>query len=73
VKRNPGQASPSIPDFALLNPGYARCKEKHLHRNLVEYDFRYNHRVAFGFNDGERAALSVKNAAGKRLTYRGTH
>jgi hypothetical protein len=24
VKRNPGQASPSIPDFALLNPGYAR-------------------------------------------------
>jgi hypothetical protein len=25
VKRNPGQASPSIPDFALLNPGYARC------------------------------------------------
>jgi hypothetical protein len=24
VKRNPGQASPSIPDFALRNPGYAR-------------------------------------------------
>jgi hypothetical protein len=23
VKRNPGQASSSIPDFALLNPGYA--------------------------------------------------
>jgi hypothetical protein len=31
-----------------------------------EYDFRYNHRVALGFNDGERAALAVKNASGKR-------
>ena len=40
---------------------------------LAEYDFRYNHRIALGFNDGERAALAVKNAAGKRLTYRGTN
>ena len=52
---------------------YQHCKEKHLHRYLAEYDFRYNHRVALGYGDRERAALAVKNAAGKRLTYRGTN
>jgi hypothetical protein len=41
-----------------------------LRRYLAEYDFRY-HRVKLGYNDGERAALAVKNATGKRLTYRG--
>jgi transposase-like protein len=63
--------------FSIFKRGmrgiYQHCKEKHLHRYLAEYDFRYNHRVALGFNDGERAALAVKNAAGKRLTYRGTN
>jgi transposase-like protein len=49
---------------------YQHCKEKHLHRYLAEYDFRYNHRIAVGINDGERAALAVKSASGKRLTYR---
>jgi hypothetical protein len=52
---------------------YQHCKEKHLHRYLAEYDFRYNHRIALGIADGERAALAVKVATGKRLTYRGTH
>jgi hypothetical protein len=52
---------------------YQHCKEKHLHRYLAEYDFRYNHRIAVGFSDGDRAALAVKGAAGKRLTYRRTH
>jgi transposase-like protein len=63
--------------FSIFKRGmrgvYQHCKEKHLHRYLAEYDFRYNHRVALGFNDGERASLAVKNAAGKRLTYRGTN
>ena len=49
---------------------YQHCGEKHLHRSLAEYDFRFNHRTALGFADGERAALAVKGAAGKRLTYR---
>jgi hypothetical protein len=61
--------------FSIFKRGmrgiYQHCREKHLHRYLAEYDFRYNHRVALGFNDGERAALAVKGAAGKRLTYRG--
>jgi transposase-like protein len=52
---------------------YQHCSEKHLHRYLAEYDFRYNHRIKLGYNDGDRAALAVKNAAGKRLTYRQPH
>ena len=27
--------------------------EKHLHRYLAEYDFRYNHREKLGYNDGD--------------------
>jgi transposase-like protein len=49
---------------------YQHCSEKHLHRYLSEFDFRYSNRVALGVNDGERADLAVKGAAGKRLTYR---
>jgi hypothetical protein len=35
---------------------YQHCKEKHLHRYLAEFDFRYSHRVRLGYSDGERAA-----------------
>lgn len=63
--------------FSIFKRGmrgvYQHCGEKHLHRYLAEYDFRYNHRVKLGFNDGERAALAVQGAAGERLTYRGRH
>jgi transposase-like protein len=60
--------------FSIFKRGmrgvYQHCAEKHLHRYLSEYDFRYNHRIKLGFNDGERADLAIKGAAGKRLTYR---
>jgi transposase-like protein len=63
--------------FSIFKRGmkgiYQHCREKHLQRYLAEYDFRYNHRIALGFDDGERAALAVKGATGKRLTYRGPH
>ena len=49
---------------------YQHCAEKHLHRYLSEFDFRYSNRVALGVHDGERADLAIKGAAGKRLTYR---
>jgi transposase-like protein len=49
---------------------YQHCAEKHLHRYLSEFDFRYSNRIALGVNDGERADLAIKGAAGKRLTYR---
>src|SRR5437763_3380726 len=50
---------------------YQHCAEKHLHRHLSECDFRYSNRVELGIEDGERADLPIKGAAGKRLTYRG--
>jgi hypothetical protein len=43
--------------------------EKHLQRYLAEFDFRYNHRIALGYNDNERTVLAVRAAEGKRLTY----
>jgi hypothetical protein len=49
---------------------YQHCAEKHLHRYLAEFDFRYNNRIALGVNDGERATLAMKGIEGKRLTYR---
>ena len=52
---------------------YQHCAEKHLHRYLSEFDFRYSNRSALGVTDGERADLAVKGAAGKRLTYRQPH
>ena len=52
---------------------YQHCAEKHLHRYLAEFDFRYSNRSALGVEDGERADLAVKGAAGKRLTYRQSH
>jgi hypothetical protein len=41
---------------------YQHCSEKHLHRYLAEFDFRYSYRVAIGINDGERAALAMKGS-----------
>jgi transposase-like protein len=49
---------------------YQHCAEKHLHRYLAEFDFRYNNRSALGTNDGERASELAKGIVGKRLTYR---
>ena len=49
---------------------YQHCKEKHLHRYLAEFDFRYNNRSALGVEDTERAATAASGAKGKRLTYR---
>jgi len=48
---------------------YQHCKEKHLHRYLAEFDFRYNHRVARGYSDEARAGHAIKGMKGKRLTY----
>jgi hypothetical protein len=49
---------------------YQHCAEKHLHRYLAEFDFRYNARVALGVNDEARAERALKGIVGKRLTYR---
>jgi transposase-like protein len=56
-----------------MKGNYQHCKEKHLHRYLAEFDFRYNHRIALGINDAARATAVIKAAEGKRLTYRQPH
>lgn len=52
---------------------YQHCAEKHLHRYLAEFDFRYNNRIALGIDDTTRAEAALKGIVGKRLTYRTTH
>lgn len=52
---------------------YQHCAEKHLHRYLAEFDFRYNNRIALGIDDETRATRMVLGVKGKRLTYRTTH
>ncbi len=48
---------------------YQHCSEKHLHRYLAEFDFRYSNRVAVGTNDEGRANKALVKLIGKRLTY----
>jgi len=49
---------------------YQHCAKKHLHRYLAEFDFRYTNRSAMGVNDDDRADISLRGIAGKRLMYR---
>jgi transposase-like protein len=50
---------------------YQHCGEKHLHRYLAEFDFRYSNRVALGVDDKARAGKALTGISGKRLKYRG--
>lgn len=60
--------------FSIFKRGmkgvYQHCGEKHLHRYLAEFDFRYNNRVKLGVDDEQRAVKAVQGVVGKRLTYR---
>ena len=49
---------------------YQHCGEKHLHRYLAEFDFRYSNRVAVGVDDLARSESALRGAAGRRLTYK---
>lgn len=49
---------------------YQHCGEKYLSRYLTEFEFRHNTRTKLGFNDKDRADLSVKGSVGKRLVLR---
>src|ERR1700733_1990420 len=54
--------------FSIFKRGmrgvYQHCKEKHLHRYLAEFDFRYNTRK---ITDMERTIAAVRGGEGKRL------
>lgn len=60
--------------FSIFKRGmrgtYQHCSEKHLHRYLAEFDFRYSNRVALGVDDHARTSRALKGVVGKRLTYR---
>ena len=60
--------------FSIFKRGmggvYQHCAEKHLHRYLAEFDFRYNNRQALGVNDVMRAETALAGIVGKRLLYR---
>lgn len=59
--------------FSIFKRGmrgiYQHCSEKHLHRYLAEFDFRYSNRIRLGIDDKGRADNALKGIAGKRLTY----
>lgn len=49
---------------------YQHCSEKHLHRYLSEFDFRYSNRIRLGIDDVERTERAIKGIVGRRLMYR---
>jgi transposase-like protein len=49
---------------------YQHCSERHLHRYVAEFDFRYNHRAKLDIDDVARTEKAIKGIVGKRLTYR---
>jgi transposase-like protein len=51
---------------------YQHCGERHLHRYLSEFDFRYSNRIALGVNDEARTNKALEGIVGKRLTYGGS-
>ncbi len=59
--------------FSIFKRGvigtYHHMSQAHLARYTAEFDCRYNTRA---MTDGERAAIMLKGAEGKRLTYRRT-
>ena len=63
--------------FSIFKRGmkgvYQHCSEKHLHRYLAEFDFRYSNRIKLGVDDTERTERAIRGAEGKRLTYRRTN
>jgi transposase-like protein len=60
--------------FSIFKRGmkgvYQHCSEKHLHRYLAEYDFRYSNRSKLGVEDELRTERALKGIKGRRLTYR---
>jgi hypothetical protein len=60
--------------FSIFKRGmsgvYQQRSEKHLHRYVAEFDFRYNHRHV---SDVTRTIDAVRGGEGKRLTYHQTN
>ena len=48
---------------------YQHCSERHLHRYVAEFDFRYSNRAKLGVDDQARTIAALQGIVGKRLTY----
>ncbi|HMU21293.1 MAG TPA: IS1595 family transposase [Sphingorhabdus sp.] len=63
--------------FSIFKRGmrgvYQHCSERHLHRYLAEFDFRYSNRQANGIDDQLRSIEAMKGISGKRLMYKGAN
>jgi hypothetical protein len=59
--------------FSIVKRGitgsFHNVSEAHLHRYMIEFDYRYNTRE---MSDMERFTASIPGIVGKRLTYRRT-
>ena len=66
VHTNTAECRFSIMKRAVFGAHHS-ISEAHLPRYLMEWDFKFNTRK---ISDGERAALALRGAEGKRLTYR---
>ena len=64
----PSKAS-SRSSSAACAASISTAREKHLHRYLAEFDFRYSNRQALGCDDEDRADRLLPGIVGKRLTY----
>jgi transposase-like protein len=51
---------------------YQKVSNTHLHRYVVEFDFRQNTRERLGVNDVQRSEIALAGAVGRRLTYQTT-
>src|ERR1700731_4838459 len=67
VRRERGQVITTNTDegyYSIFKRGmkgiYQHCGEKHLHRYLSEFDFRYSNRVALGMSDEARTTRALK-------------
>jgi hypothetical protein len=44
---------------------YQHCSERHLHRYLSKFDFRYSNRVRLGIDEVERTERALMGIVGK--------
>ena len=66
--------TPLKANFSIFKRGvkgvYQRCKERHLHRYLAEFDFRFNNRVKLHVDDVQRTDNALRGIVGRRLTFK---
>jgi hypothetical protein len=59
--------------FSIFNLGIIgvdhHCGDAQLHRNIAEFDFRYNRRTALKVSGSVRAVMLLDTIRDKRLTY----